>query len=109
MLLGLVAWLGLAVMPMHGFLKLKRTAIVAILLTLPAVVSAAPIAPAPAPRPELAPGYQLAQDYREGRYYYYGPGEGPWRPCPYRYFYACWVDPYGARHCACRPDFRIFR
>jgi len=74
-----------------------------------AAAIAAPAEPVPPPAATPAPGYQLAQDYTPGRYYYYGPGEGPWRPCPYRYFYACWVDPYGAHHCACRPDFRIFR
>jgi len=29
---------------------------------------------------------------------------GGYRPvCPYRYYYTCWYDPRGNRHCGCLP------
>ncbi len=37
-------------------------------------------------------------------YYYYDDGYHVHRPaCPYRYYYACWSDPYGRPQCGCRP------
>ncbi len=44
--------------------------------------------------------------------YFYGDGYYVHRPaCPYRYYYACWSDPYGRPHCGCRPGigFYLFR
>jgi len=33
------------------------------------------------------------------------------RACPDRYYYTCWSNPYGYRHCGCRPgfDYYLFR
>ncbi len=53
------------------------------------------------------PVTQWVQGYDYGDYY-----PGAYRPaCPERYYYACWFDPYGYRHCGCRPGlaFYLFR
>jgi len=47
---------------------------------------------------------QLAQGHDYGGNYY-----GAYRPaCPERYYYTCWLDSYGYRHCGCRPGFAYY-
>ena len=52
---------------------------------------AATIVAAPAPLPVQYAPY--------GRYDY-----GRYPPCPYRYHWECWLDPYGRNACGCRPE-----
>ncbi len=56
-----------------------------------------------------APVTQLTQGYDAGVRYYWPYYDG-YRPpaCPYRYHWACWIDPYGRRGCGCRPDFGLY-
>ncbi len=63
-------------------------------------------APAAASDDRGAAAYtQLAGYYYDGGYYVHRPA------CPYRYYYACWSDPYGRPHCGCRPGigYYLFR
>ena len=48
-----------------------------------------------------AQGYYYGGRYYGGSYYGYRP------PCPYRYHWECWFDPYGRQGCGCRPDFGL--
>jgi hypothetical protein len=56
---------------------------------------------------DATPRPQVAQSYDYGGHYYDG-----YRPaCPERYYFACWFDDYGLRHCGCRPGlgYYLFR
>jgi len=53
------------------------------------------------PLVHLAQGYYYGGRYYNGYYYGYRP------PCPYRYHWECWFDPYGRQGCGCRPDFGL--
>ena len=35
------------------------------------------------------------------QYHYY---DGRYPPCPYRYHWECWFDPYGHQSCGCHPE-----
>jgi hypothetical protein len=54
--------------------------------------------------PNFTPLTHLAQgNYYGGYTYGFGWGTGyDYKPaCPYNYYYTCWYDPYGYRHCGC--------
>ncbi len=70
-----------------------------------APASAAPVSvsttPNATPLVHLAQGYYYGNRYYGGYYYGYRP------PCPYRYHWECWFDPYGRQSCGCQPDFGL--
>jgi hypothetical protein len=52
----------------------------------------------------FTPHTQLTQSFFYGDRYY-----GEYRPaCPDRYYYTCWFDQHGNRHCGCRPDLAYY-
>jgi hypothetical protein len=73
---------------------------IVVIVTVGLYTASLSAAPAAAPVQQNAtPLTQLAQDYA------YRPA------CPYRYYYTCWSDSNGIKHCGCRPGlgFYLFR
>jgi hypothetical protein len=67
------------------------TAFVLCLWTFSASAAPATASEIPGPAPFT---YRIQYHYYDGRY----------PPCPYRYHWECWSDPYGRGCCGCRPD-----
>ncbi len=81
------------------------------LLLAAAIIGLAAPAQRAAPATMLGEG-NVASYTRLAGEYYYGNGYYAHRPaCPYRYYYACWSDPYGRPQCGCWPGigFYLFR
>jgi hypothetical protein len=54
--------------------------------------------------PNATPLMQLVQDNYHGSYttgWGWGYGYNFIAACPANYYYSCWPDPYGYRHCGC--------
>jgi hypothetical protein len=71
-------------------------------ITLPAAPATVSVAHDTVSYTQLVQGYYY---YGDDAYYGHRPA------CPYRYYYACWSDPYGRPHCGCRPGlgYYLFR
>jgi len=84
-----------------------RSIVTAALAAAAAILPAASLLAAPAGNvagQNFTPLTQLTQNNFYGGYTYgFGLGYGyDYKPaCPYNYYYTCWADPYGYRHCGC--------